>query len=100
MTQLGACIYINGSVVEINNDTYTNNTASVHASCIYSKDSLILINNTVFEDNNANTGVGGAVYSDESTLFIYNSQLSNNSALVGGAITQAGSNDLTIRTQY
>ena len=84
-------------MVEINNDSFINNSASVHASAIYSKDSLLLINNSSFIDNSVSSGAGGAIYSDNSTMFILNSLLHNNSASIGGAITQCGSNDLSIK---
>ncbi|WP_455645722.1 C1 family peptidase [Methanosphaera sp.] len=120
--QYGGVFYLNTSITEIKNTIFTNNSAAYGGAIYYDYEtfnrientsfinntaknwggalgiinSTLVINNVRFNKNNINqtTGTGGAIYSENTGIYIDKSQFIENKAPSGGAITQL-SNEIT-----
>ena len=76
----------NGDNLEINNNTFSNNSTPQHGGAIICRlNGIVKIVNTTFSQNAAITG-GGAVYIERTILSVYNCSFNDNTAYGGGAI--------------
>ena len=90
-----ALIVSNNNINTFTNSQFINNTAPKLGSVLYAKNSQLDSTGTTYTNNKATTG--GALYLQETMTQITDSKFNNNYASqLGGAITQAGNNTLTI----
>lgn len=89
-------IYQAGSVVEVNNCTFTSNTSSNDGGAIWSRGQLT-INNSSFNSNSAISDDGGAILTNDGNLEINESTFDTNFANdAGGAINIENGGIVTI----
>ena len=87
----GGAIYMKYGDLTIDNCSFINNTAQYYGGAISCDRVNLEINNTVFEDSTALTNAGGAIYVTNSMSNIENINVTESTALMGGAIASLNS---------
>ena len=94
----GGAILALGANINIENCNFKDNTVLFDGGAIYASHSVIAISNSTFDGNGGYGSVvdrdsyGGAIYGDDGTLNMHDSQLINNFAQTGSAIYLYDSN--------
>ena len=88
----GGVIYSKGTTLKIYDSDFKNSYANSFGGVIVSDSGDSLVYNSTFNDYESQTDAGGAIYSMNSTLKVYDSSFTNGKSFFGGAICNLKSN--------
>ena len=92
----GGAIFINSGTLTLNQDTVSNNQATLGGGGIFNAGTLTITNSTISGNKTGSSGSGGGIYQSGGTLTISNSTIANNVTAGGGGGMYLGSGSASL----